>query len=221
MNFNLSGFQPEFTPQRRGGNDREVCIMPNQELHRIVSTAIIYKKFPEEFLEFPSFSRHGNKFLSGLARKYKKEGGQNRYLITKRSPNKKVFPNKWTVPGGGLETDDYTNTPPSTKDGTWYFALETSLRREIKEEVNLEVDFIKYLLDLAFIRPDGVPVITLSFYAPYKSGEVKLDKDATEFVWATYEECKKYDLIDGILDEIRMVDEILGRKSEEEVKFKN
>jgi len=93
------------------------------------------------------------------------------------------------------------------------------LRREVREEVNLEMGFIKYLLDLAFIRPDGIPVITLSFYAPYKSGEVKLDEDATEFVWATYEECKKYDLIEGILDEIRMVDEILKGKSEEDVKF--
>jgi len=166
--------------------------MPNQELHRIVSTAIIYKK----------------------------EVGGNKYLITKRSPHKKVFPNKWTVPGGGLETDDYTATPPTTKEGTWYYALYTSLRREIKEEVNLEVGFIKYLLDLVFIRPDGIPVITLSFYAPYKSGEVKLDEDATEFFWATYEECKKYDLIEGILDEIRMVEEILGGKSEEEVKFR-
>ena len=194
--------------------------MPNQELHRIVSTAIIYKKFPEEFLEFPSLGHHENKFSRGLARKYKNEGGQIKYIITKRSPHKKVFPSKWTVPGGGLETDDYTSTPPSTPDGQWYYALYTSLRREIKEEVNLEVGFIKYLLDLAFIRPDGVPVITLSFYAPFKSGEVKLDEDATEFVWATYEECKKYDLIEGILDEIRMVDEILKGKNEEDVKFK-
>lgn len=173
--------------------------MPNQELHRIVSTAIIYKK------EDPSTG-------SGQA-VYK-------YLITKRSPTKKVFPNKWTVPGGGLETDDYTATPPSTKEGTWYYALETSLRREIREEVNLEVGFVKYLLDLALIRPDGIPVITLSFYAPYKSGEVKLDADATEFVWASCEECQNYDLIEGIADEIKMVEEILGGKREEEVKFK-
>jgi len=165
--------------------------MPNQELHRIVSTAIIYKK----------------------------KGDVNKYLITRRSPHKKVFPGKWTVPGGGLETDDYTNTLPSTSGGHWYYALETSLRREIKEEVSLEIGFIKYLLDLAFIRPDGIPVITLSFYAPYKSGEVKLDKDAVEYTWATYEECKRYDLIAGILDEIRMVDEILKGKNEEEVKF--
>jgi len=80
------------------------------------------------------------------------------------------------------------------------------------------VGFVKYLLDLTFIRPDGMPVIVLSFYAPYKSGEIKLDEDAVEYAWASYEECKNYDLIDGILDEIRMVDEILNGKSEEEVR---
>ncbi len=26
-----------------------------------------------------------------------------KYLITKRSPNEKAFPNQWTVPGGKLE----------------------------------------------------------------------------------------------------------------------
>ena len=166
--------------------------MQNQELHRIVSTAIIYKN----------------------------DGGEFKYLITKRSPNKKVFPNKWTVPGGGLETDDYTNTSPTTADGHWYYALYTSLRREIKEEVNLEVGFIKFLLDLAFIRPDGIPVITFSFYAPYKSGEVKLDEDAVEYAWVNLEEAKNYDLIEGIWDEIRMVDEILNGKSEEEARLK-
>lgn len=142
-----------------------------------------------------------------------------KFLITKRSPSKKAFPNKWTVPGGGLETDDYTNLPPSTSAGQWYFAVEKSLRREIKEEANLEVGSVKYLLDLAFIIPGGTPAIVLSFYADYKSGEVKLDADSVEFAWVTYEEAKNYDLIDGILEEIKMVDEILKGKDTDEVKF--
>ncbi len=28
-----------------------------------------------------------------------------KFLITKRSPEKRVWPNRWTVPGGGLETE--------------------------------------------------------------------------------------------------------------------
>ena len=138
---------------------------------------------------------------------YNNEG---KFLITRRSLNKKNFPGKWTVPGGGLETDDYINTPKTTKDH-WYLAVENSLRREIKEEVNLEVGEIKYLLDIAFIMSDGTPAIILSFYCPYQSGEVKLDEDSIDFVWVNYEEAKKYDLVEGLLEEIEMVDKILGR----------
>jgi len=74
-----------------------------------------------------------------------------KYLIVKRSPNKKVFPNRWTVPGGGLEVADYIDTPKTTPDA-WYYAIENSLKREVEEEVGLEVGKLNYLLDLVFIR---------------------------------------------------------------------
>jgi ADP-ribose pyrophosphatase YjhB (NUDIX family) len=141
----------------------------------------------------------------------------NKYLLVRRSLKKKAFPGKWTVPGGGLEIEDYIDTPKTTKDH-WYFAIENSLKREIKEESNLEVGKLKYLLDIAFIRPDGIPTIILSFYCPYKSGEVKLDKDNIDFAWVTYEEAKKYDLVEGLLEEIEMVDKIL--KGEDKVEYK-
>lgn len=143
---------------------------------------------------------------------------EGKYLITQRNHTKKAFPGKWTVPGGGLETDDYTNTPKTTAD-IWYYAVENALRREIMEEVNLEVGRVDYLLDMAFIRPDGVPVVILSYYCPYRSGEVKLDEDSIDHAWVTYEEAKDYDLIDGILAEIEMVDKILRGEDPRTVSF--
>ncbi len=130
------------------------------------------------------------------------------FLITKRSPQKKMFPNLWTVPGGGIEVDDYINTPKSNSD-CWYFALAKSLQREVMEETGVEIGRINYLLDLAFIKPDGVPVITLSFYCQWKSGEVKLNEESTDYVWISFEEAKNYQLVPGILGEIEMVDKIL------------
>jgi len=160
----------------------------NKELHRITSTAIIYRE----------------------------ENGAFKYLITQRALTKKAFPGKWTVPGGGLEVDDYINTPKTTTDH-WYFAIENSLSREIKEEVGLEVEDVRYLLDMVFIRPDGIPAIILSFYAKYKTGEIILDEDTINFAWATAEECRNYDLIEGILEEIEMTDKILGGASASEL----
>ena len=56
----------------------------DKELHRIVSTCIIYK--------------------------------DGKYLLLQRSFEKKMFPGKWTVPGGGLTIDDYINLPKTTSD---------------------------------------------------------------------------------------------------------
>lgn len=128
-----------------------------------------------------------------------------KYLILQRSPNKKNFPNRWTIPGGGLEVTDYINTQKTTFDA-WYFAVENSLRREIKEEVGLEVGELKYLLSLTFIRSDNIPVVTLSYYCDWKSGEVRLNEENINYKWVTIEEAKNYDLIEGILEEIEMVD---------------
>ena len=143
-----------------------------------------------------------------------------RFLIVRRALDKKVWPGRWTVPGGGLEIDDYVVTPPTTKSRIWYFALENSLRREVKEEVGFEMGKISYLLDLAFIRPDKIPVITLSFFAPWKRGKVKLNSENIDFTWVTAKETKNYDLIEGIPEEIEMVERILRGKDPSRVKFK-
>ena len=147
---------------------------------------------------------------------WKEEGGQRKYLITRRAPHKKAWPNLWTVPGGGMEVDDYIHgetTFANSESPQWYNAVEKTLRREIKEEVGLEVfSDINYLLDVAFIRPDGIPAIVLSFYCKYGGGEVTLDEDATEFAWITAGEIPDYELIKGIDHEIELVEERLAAK---------
>ena len=145
--------------------------------------------------------------------------GRGRYLATKRAPTKKVHPNKWTVPGGGLEPSDYIGTKTTTKNA-WYFVLEKALRREIKEEVNLEIEKPVFLVDLVFIRPDKVPVLTLSYMAKRKSGIVRLEEgDATEYRWVTAQEAKKCDLISGIWEEIKYADDILKGNKNPKIKF--
>lgn len=131
-----------------------------------------------------------------------------KYLLVRRNLNKKAFPGKWTVPGGGLEVDDYINLPKTTHDH-WYFAVENSLRREVREEAGLELGKLNYLLDMTFIRPDGIPVVILSYYGEYKSGEVKLNEENIDSAWVSFEEAKAYDMVEGLLAEIEMVDKIL------------
>jgi 8-oxo-dGTP pyrophosphatase MutT (NUDIX family) len=154
----------------------------DKELHRVATTAIIYNK-------------------------------EGKFLITKRSPHKKHFPGKWTVPGGGLNVDDYINLPrTSVGDNQWYYSLTNALKREVKEEVGLDVGKPEYLLDLTFIKGDNTPTLVLSYYCEYLGGDVVLDEDATEFAWITVDEVKNYNLIEGIDHEIEMVDEILKKR---------
>jgi len=157
----------------------------HKELHRVAITGIIWKK---------------------------DDVGVVRYLLAKRSPTKKVWPNKWHAPGGGLEVDDYINSEGSyanTESPQWYNSVEKALTREIQEEVGLTVIDPRYLLSVTFIRPDGIPVLVLSFYCKYESGEIAYDEDTVDSAWVTAEEAKSYDLIQGIDHEIKLVDERL------------
>ena len=86
------------------------------------------------------------------------------------------------------------------------------LNKEVKEEVGLKIRKPQYLCDLVFIRPDGYPAVTLSYWCRYKSGKVQLSNALNDHAWVTLSEAKKYDLIDGIWDELKMVDKISDKK---------
>ena len=131
-----------------------------------------------------------------------------KFLITKRSPNEKAFPNMWTVPGGKLDFSDYSGREKDTSSH-WYNVLEDLLRREVKEETGLKIKDIRYLTSLTFVRPDDVPVVILSLYANHASGEVVLNEESVDHAWVDLEEAKKYDLIEGIYDEFLMLDKVL------------
>ncbi|PIT91296.1 hypothetical protein COU17_01145 [Candidatus Kaiserbacteria bacterium CG10_big_fil_rev_8_21_14_0_10_49_17] len=129
-----------------------------------------------------------------------------KYLITRRAKSKKRFPNMWVVPGGRLETSDYTSLPKDTEH-YWYNVLEKTLRREILEEVGLEIENIEYITSLARVHEDGAPSLVISCIADYVGGDVLLQEGETEEArWITLEEAKQYDLIEGVYDELVMAE---------------
>lgn len=132
-----------------------------------------------------------------------------KFLITKRAPTEKAFPNQWTVPGGKLEKSDYLNKAADTSAGQWYNICENLVRREVMEETGLRIKNLRYLTSLVFVRPDGIPTVVLSLFGDYDGGEIKLCEELTEHAWVTLEEAKNYDLIDGIYEELEMLDRVL------------
>jgi len=142
-----------------------------------------------------------------------------KYLIVKRAGNREKFNNLWSVPGGKIEKKDYEKSKDTSEH--WYNVLENNLRREVKEEVGLEIKNIKYLTSLTFMKGE-VPVLVVSFYADYDKGEVVLDEESVDYEWVSLEEAKEYDLIEGIYEEIEMVEGLLrGERVGERSKMTN
>lgn len=133
---------------------------------------------------------------------------EGKYLIAKRSMEEKAFPGLWTVPGGKLELSEYSRRPKDSGE-LWYNIFENLVRREVKEEVDLEVGKLKYLTSCTFIRHDGIPTVIISMFADHKEGDVKLSDELTEHAWVTLEEAKQYPMIDGIYEELEMLDKQL------------
>jgi len=138
-----------------------------------------------------------------------------KYLITRRSPTKKRFPGMWTVPGGKMEANDYLKLPKDSEH-YWYNVLERTLRREVKEEVGIEIDNIVYVTSLATVHADGSPSLIISCMADYVSGEISLQpEELDQYAWVSLEESKNYQLLDGIYDELVMAENLRkGKKGE-------
>lgn len=115
----------------------------------------------------------------------------DKFLVVKRGKNEIAYPGKWAFPGGKLEKGQTI--------------LET-LKREVKEEVGLEIEKCKkFLDDYTFVRPDGHNVVGLCFLVIAKSEDVKISKDFDYFKWITPKELSKLDHIDGMEEEVKKV----------------
>ncbi len=100
----------------------------------------------------------------------------DRWLIIKRSEQDKHAPGTLALVGGKVEV-------LSAVDGV----LEEALKREVMEEVGVEVDVIDYLESKAFFADSGRVVVGIGFLCRYKNGEARCaDKDeVAEVYWAT------------------------------------
>jgi len=101
---------------------------------------------------------------------------EKRELLLTKQPRWK---NKWMIPGGKIEYSE---------------SLEQTLKREIKEEVNLDIKNIKYFryveVKNASERPE-LHIIVNQFIAEADGGDVKLDKEGSQYGWKLPEDWLK------------------------------
>ena len=83
------------------------------------------------------------------------------YLMVVRGEQESYLPGVLTLPGGKVE-----------RAGDAQDVLEETLRREIQEEVGIDVcDDMVYLESKAFITDDGEPVVDVVFLCRHRGGE--------------------------------------------------
>ena len=131
-----------------------------------------------------------------------------KYLIVKRADWEKAFPGRWTVPGGKLEVLDYALREKDTPHH-WYNVFEDGLKREVREEVGIGIRNFGYVTSMVYIRDDKIPCLIVSLYGDADSEKIILCPALTEYAWVDLEEAKNYDLIEGIYEELEILDQKL------------
>ncbi len=139
-----------------------------------------------------------------------------RCLILKRDMREKVHPGKWGVPGGKLEWEELDMKKPTRMNGDVFDfenAVEKLLVREAKEEAGVKIGKeLSYINSVAFVRPDGIPVILVKFATKFKGGKIKPEKGGfTDFAWVNAKEVLKYDCIRGVPGEVRATIKIFNQ----------
>lgn len=93
----------------------------------------------------------------------------------KDEPNAKKEQTFWKFPGGRIEDFDFTNELNS---------LEEACKREVKEEMELEIEIIKPLKPMMIKHPDKPDtVVILIHYLAKRLNKIRPAKFIEEFAW--------------------------------------
>lgn len=106
------------------------------------------------------------------------EDGEGKLLLVRHIPRKGGFwAGKWICPGGKLERGE---------------GIEEGIRREVKEETNLDIQLITPLIPFERIVKEGeevsLHVIYIDYTARLAGGELKPGDDVGEAKWVSKEE---------------------------------
>jgi len=115
---------------------------------------------------------------------------EDKILIAQRGRSKR-FGWKWEFPGGKVRADE---TP------------EDCLRREIKEELNLEIQVEKHFCTTHYQYPD-FNIELIAFWCSIVGGKMKL-VDHEQVLWVTVSEMNQYTFVEADLNVISALEKV-------------
>ena len=101
----------------------------------------------------------------------------DRFLLIVRGANESHAPGMLALPGGKVEQVDAVVA-----------VLEATLRRELREEVGVEIDDNPVYVDsTAFVADDGQPVVNVVFLCRHRAGDARpvAPEEVAQVVWMT------------------------------------
>jgi len=114
------------------------------------------------------------------------KNSSNKILMIKRK-DEKIHGGKWAFPGGIVEGGE---------------SIEEALRRELKEEVGLEmIKIFKKISDYSYPRGNEIQTKGECFLVEVKNLNVTINKEIEKFRWVTLEELEGLDHISGLEEE--------------------
>ena len=115
------------------------------------------------------------------------KNSQNKFLVIKRKDDE-IHPNKWAFPGGIIEEGE---------------KFDQALKREIKEEVGLEIKkIIKKISEYNYPREDNSETRGKCFLIETNNFDVKINDEVQDFKWVSLEEFEEFDYVKGLDEEL-------------------
>ncbi|OEH84660.1 hypothetical protein BHU72_09210 [Desulfuribacillus stibiiarsenatis] len=105
---------------------------------------------------------------------------QGKFLILKRPQRHGETESYWELPGGGLSFRE---------------APETALKRELTEEVALEVKVVQPIHVWNRMKNETTQIIGITFLCESESDEVKISHEHLDYAWISPNEQEKYNLL--------------------------
>ncbi len=111
-------------------------------------------------------------------------------LVVKKSPQEKIDAGKWVVPGGKINPDEL---------------IYQGLKREIKEEVNLDIVNYHWVNENVFLS-NNYYFHAQHFICKVKSFKnLRLEKDLIDYTFITKKNLKKYNIPKGLLETMKII----------------
>ena len=103
----------------------------------------------------------------------------NQYLIVQRNKNK-YMGLKWEFPGGKVDENE---------------SFESALKREIQEELNIEINIYKKITEEAY-KDEKIDIILHYYLCTKKGGTITLSEHEN-LAWVIKKDFEKYDFAEG------------------------